>query len=248
MILQVDNITKQFGGLTAVKSVSFDLSEGEILGLLGPNGAGKTTLFNCINGVYPPTMGRVIFRGKDITGVRPYQAARLGLARTHQIVRPLNELSVLDNVVVGACYGREGLSLRAAQYVADEVLALVGLHERRNQLAGSLNVAQKKRLEMARALASRPYLLLLDEVLAGLNTTEVTSMLETIRQIRDQGVTIIMIEHIMHAIMNLSHRILVLNYGELIAQGPPEAVAQNPTVIEAYLGNPEMAERLLEEA
>ena len=248
MILQVDNITKQFGGLTAVKSVSFDLSEGEILGLLGPNGAGKTTLFNCINGVYPPTMGRVIFRGKDITGVRPYQAARLGLARTHQIVRPLNELSVLDNVVVGACYGREGLSLRAARSVADEVLALVGLHERRNQLAGSLNVAQKKRLEMARALASRPYLLLLDEVLAGLNTTEVTSMLETIRQIRDQGVTIIMIEHIMHAIMNLSHRILVLNYGELIAQGPPEAVAQNPTVIEAYLGNPEMAERLLEEA
>lgn len=247
MILQVDNVTKQFGGLTAVKSVSFDLSEGEILGLLGPNGAGKTTLFNCINGVYPPTMGRVVFRGQDITGVRPYQAARLGLARTHQIVRPLNELSVLDNAVVGACYGREGLSLRAARAAADEVLTLVGLHARRNQLASSLNVAQKKRLEMARALASRPYLLLLDEVLAGLNTAEVTGMLETIRQIRNQGVTIIMIEHIMHAIMNLSHRILVLNYGELIAQGPPEVVAQDPTVIEAYLGNPEMAERLLEE-
>lgn len=247
MILQVDNVTKQFGGLTAVKSVSFDLPEGEILGLLGPNGAGKTTLFNCINGVYPPTMGRVVFRGQDITGVRPYQAARLGLARTHQIVRPLNELSVLDNVIVGACYGREGLSLRAARAAADEVLTLVGLHERCNQLANSLNVAQKKRLEMARALASRPYLLLLDEVLAGLNTAEVTGMLETIRQIRNQGVTIIMIEHIMHAIMNLSHRILVLNYGELIAQGPPEVVAQDPTVIEAYLGNPEMAERLLEE-
>jgi branched-chain amino acid transport system ATP-binding protein len=248
MILQVDNVTKQFGGLTAVKSVSFDLPEGEILGLLGPNGAGKTTLFNCINGVYPPTRGRVIFRGQEITGFRPYQAARLGMARTHQIVRPLNELSVRDNVVVGACYGREGLGLGAAQRVADEVLALVGLYERRDQLAGSLNVAQKKRLEMARALASRPYLLLLDEVLAGLNTTEVTGMLETIRQIRHQGVTIIMIEHIMHAIMNLSHRILVLNYGELIAQGPPAVVAQNPTVIEAYLGNPEMAEQLLEEA
>jgi branched-chain amino acid transport system ATP-binding protein len=248
MILQVDNVTKQFGGLTAVKSVSFDLPEGEILGLLGPNGAGKTTLFNCINGVYPPTRGRVIFRGQEITGFRPYQAARLGMARTHQIVRPLNELSVRDNVVVGACYGREGLGLGAAQRVADEVLALVGLYERRDQLAGSLNVAQKKRLEMARALASRPYLLLLDEVLAGLNTTEVTGMLETIRQIRHQGVTIIMIEHIMHAIMNLSHCILVLNYGELIAQGPPAVVAQNPTVIEAYLGNPEMAEQLLEEA
>lgn len=248
MILQVDNVTKQFGGLTAVKSVSFDLPEGEILGLLGPNGAGKTTLFNCINGVYPPTRGRVIFRGQEITGFRPYQAARLGMARTHQIVRPLNELSVRDNVVVGACYGREGLGLGAAQRVADEVLALVGLYERRDQLAGSLNVAQKKRLEMARALSSRPYLLLLDEVLAGLNTTEVTGMLETIRQIRHQGVTIIMIEHIMHAIMNLSHRILVLNYGELIAQGPPAVVAQNPTVIEAYLGNPEMAEQLLEEA
>ncbi len=247
MILQVNNVTKQFGGLTAVKNVTFDLPPGQILGLIGPNGAGKTTLFNCINGVYTPTRGKVSFRGEDITGAPTYRAARLGLARTHQIVRPLNELTVRENVIVGACYGREGLGLAKAEHVADEVLAFVGLAARANLLAGSLNVAQKKRLEMARALAARPYLLLLDEVLAGLNTAEVSGMIATIRQIREQGVTIIMIEHIMHAVMNLSDRIIVLNYGEMIAAGTPEQVSQNPQVIEAYLGDPELAARLLEE-
>ena len=174
--LRVQGVSKHFGGLRALQQVSFDLPERQILGLIGPNGAGKTTLFNAINGVYPPEEGRIVFRGKDITGWTPYNVARLGLARTHQIVRPLNDLTVLENAMVGACFGHERQPLRQAQEIADEVLAFVGLAERRDVLAASLNVAQKKRLELARALAARPHLLLLDEVLAGLNPTEITEM------------------------------------------------------------------------
>ncbi|MFN3741879.1 MAG: ABC transporter ATP-binding protein [Anaerolineales bacterium] len=247
ILLSVQGVTKRFGGLQALTRVTFDLPEGQILGLIGPNGAGKTTLFNVINGVYTPEQGRVIFRGEDITGRKPYEVARRGLARTHQIVRPLNQLTVRENVTVGACFGRENLPLHSAAEVADEILELVGLKERAQQLAGSLNVAQKKRLEMARALASHPYLLLLDEVLAGLNPSEVEAMLETIRKIRDQGITIIMIEHLMHAIMKISERIIVLDYGEQIAEGTPEEISHNPRVIEAYLGDPNLARRLLEE-
>ncbi|HEY5670329.1 MAG TPA: ATP-binding cassette domain-containing protein, partial [Anaerolineales bacterium] len=162
MILQVEGVSKRFGGLQALIRVTFDLPDGQILGLIGPNGAGKTTLFNVINGVYPPNEGRVTFRGTDVTGMKPYQLAHLGLARSHQIVLPLNELSVRENVMVGACFGREKQSLGGAGKTAEEILDFVGLADRAEQLAGSLNIAQKKRLEMARALASRPHLLLLD--------------------------------------------------------------------------------------
>ena len=247
MILQVQDLTKRFGGLQALSDVTFDLSEGEILGLIGPNGAGKTTLFNVINGVYAPERGRVIFRGEEITGLPSYEVARRGLARTHQVVRPLNDLSVRENVMVGACYGREKLSLKEARRQADEALTQVGLIDRAGQPAGSLNVAQKKRLEMARALAAKPYLILLDEVLAGLNPSEIAAMMATVRAIRDQGITILMIEHVMQAIMAISDRILVLDYGILIAAGLPEEVANNPLVIEAYLGDPKMTAQLLAE-
>ncbi len=247
ILLSLRGVSKRFGGLQALSNVTFDLPEGQILGLIGPNGAGKTTLFNAINGVYPPESGRVIFRDKDVTGSKPYHLARMGMARTHQIVRPLNELSVRQNAMVGACFGHENQDLGSAAKIADEVLEFVGLSARTDQLAGSLNVAQKKRLELARALAARPYLLLLDEVLAGLNHSEIDSMVQTVLKIREQGVTIIMIEHVMKAVMNVSDRIIVLDYGQQIAEGNPETVAKNEKVIEAYLGDPKLAERLLEE-
>jgi len=247
ILLQVQGVTKRFGGLQALSHVTFDLPEGQILGLIGPNGAGKTTLFNTVNGVYKPEEGRIVFRGQDVTGKKPYHLAGMGMARTHQIVRPLNELTVRENVMAGACFGHEDQSLGNAAAIAEDVLAFVGLAVRADQLASSLNVAQKKRLEMARALAAHPYLLLLDEVLAGLNPSEIDGMVQTVLKIREQGVTILMIEHVMKAVMNVSDRIMVLDYGEQIAEGSPQEVVNNPRVIEAYLGDPKLAERLMEE-
>ena len=247
ILLSLQGVSKRFGGLQALSNVTFDLPRGQILGLIGPNGAGKTTLFNVINGVYHPDGGRIVFRDQDVTRYRPSQLAKMGMARTHQIVRPLNELSVRENVMVGACFGHESQNLSNAAMIADEVLEFVGLAIRADQLAGSLNVAQKKRLEMARALAAHPYLLLLDEVLAGLNPSEIDNMIQTVLKIREQGITIIMIEHLMKAVMNVSDRIVVLDYGVQIADGNPEAIANDTQVIEAYLGDPRLAERLLEE-
>ncbi len=247
ILLQVQGVTKRFGGLQALTQVTFDLPKGQILGLIGPNGAGKTTLFNTINGVYHPEEGRILFQGKDVTNKMPYHLAKMGMARTHQIVRPLNELTVRENVMVGACFGHENQSLGKAEKIADEVLGFVGLSVRADQLAGSLNVAQKKRLEMARALASHPHLRLLDEVLAGLNPSEIDGMIQMVLDIRAQGITIIMIEHLMKAVMNVSDRILVLDYGEQIAEGSPNEIANHPKVIEAYLGDPKLAEQLMED-
>lgn len=247
ILLSLQGVSKRFGGLQALQDVTFDLPQGQILGLIGPNGAGKTTLFNAINGVYPPESGRIVFRDRDVTRLKPYHLAKMGMARTHQIVRPLNELSVRENVMVGACFGHENQDLGSAARIADEVLEFVGLGSRADQLASSLNVAQKKRLEMARALAARPYLLLLDEVLAGLNHAEIDNMVQTVLKIREQGITIIMIEHVMKAMMNVSDRIVVLDYGQQIAEGSPEAITNDPKVVEAYLGDPRLAERLLEE-
>jgi branched-chain amino acid transport system ATP-binding protein len=239
-LLEVTGLSKHFGGLQAVSDLSFTVDEGEIVALIGPNGAGKSTVFNLINGVYRPDSGRVVFGGVDLTGAPPYEVARHGLARAHQIVQPLADLSVLDNCLVGACFGRADLSLAEGRAVVREVAELIGLADWLALPAGQLTTAGKKRLELARALCSQPRLLLLDEVLAGLNLTDIAHMVETIRGIRARGVTILMTEHVMTAIMRLSDRIVVLNTGRKLAEGRPQEIANDPAVIEAYLGDPKL--------
>jgi len=233
-ILKCDGVTKRFGGLVAVDNVSISVKKGEFVGLIGPNGAGKTTLFNCISGYYKPDKGRIYFKGIDVTGKPPYVLAKLGMGRTFQIVKPLPRLTVLENVIISVLLKTE--DIEDAYKKAVDMLDYVGLRDKMLLPARSLNVAEKKRLELARALALDPELLLLDEVVAGLNPTETDNMLNLLRDIHKKGHTIIMVEHVMRAVMNVSERIIVLHHGKVIAKGTPSEVANNPQVIEVYLG------------
>jgi branched-chain amino acid transport system ATP-binding protein len=235
LLLEVSKISKRFGGLQAVRDLSLVMTRGEVLGLIGPNGAGKTTAFNLLSGFLAPDTGVVRFGGQALTGLKPHAICRLGLARTFQIVRPFPHLSVLDNVRVGALARRPRMAEARAK--ARAVIEQVGLGAKADQTAAKLTLADRKRLELARALATEPALLLLDEVMAGLNPTETTAIVGLIRHINESGVSILLIEHNMRAVMTLSHRIAVLNFGEKIVEGEPAAVANHPRVIEAYLGD-----------
>lgn len=237
-ILEGKGLAKSFGGLMAIRQIDFYLEEGEIVGLIGPNGAGKTTLFNVVSGVYPPDRGELFFNGTPISSLKPYQICRLGIGRTFQIVRPFLKMTCLENILISLIGRAErGKNLVEKKKEAREYLEFVGLRNRENSLAKDLTLIEKKRLEMARALATKPRLLLLDEVLAGLNPSEILQALELIHVIRSQmKVTIFWIEHVMGAIMKASDRIIVLDQGEKIKEGKPEEIVSDPRVIEAYLG------------
>jgi branched-chain amino acid transport system ATP-binding protein len=233
-LLEVERVAKGFGGVRAVHDVSFTLDEGELIGVMGPNGSGKTTLFNLIAGALRPDGGRIRLRGHDIAGLPPHRVCARGIARTFQLVRPFAGLTALENVLVGRLYGRGGATGAVAE--AERLLALVGLEGRAQLPATQLTLIDRKRLELARALATAPQLLLLDEFMAGLNPVETAAAMALIRRLQADGLTVLMVEHIVWALMDLSRRIVVLSAGEKIAEGPPEAVAADPAVVAAYLG------------
>lgn len=238
-ILRASNVSKSFGGIHAVRSVDFELRQGEILGLIGPNGAGKSTLFNVLAGVYKPNTGTVHFKETEIGGMKPHTICNLGVARTFQIVKPFSTLTVMENVMVGAWFGKDKNFWRRQDYSqrALECLDFVGMSDKKDFLLENMNLGAIKRVELARALATKPEVLLLDEVIAGLNAVETEEMMSLIQRIRQElKMSVLMIEHIMKAIMGISDRVIVLYHGELIAEGHPGEIVQNPTVIEAYLG------------
>jgi len=233
-ILEIKNLSKAFGGLLAVNDVSFNVDEGEIVGLIGPNGSGKTTTFNCINQFFPVTSGDILFKGKSIIGLKTHQICHLGIGRTFQVVKPLARMTVLENVTASA-FCRVN-TIKEAKNEALRVLEFCNLADQSNKLAKSLPIAGRKRLEIARSLATKPELLLLDETAAGLNPGELDEAIDLIKKIRDNGISILIVEHIMKVIMTISDRIHAINFGQTIAEGAPEEVANNPAVIEAYLG------------
>jgi branched-chain amino acid transport system ATP-binding protein len=233
-ILEIQHVSKFFGGLAANSDVSFEVPEGKIMGLIGPNGAGKTTLFNCITGYYAPSKGNVVFNGRRMNGLKPDKVCSLGLVRTWQKVRPLTNLPVLDNVMIGALCRTS--SVKRAREIAREQLKVVRLDHKASVLAGALPIGERKRLEVARVLATNPRLLLLDEVMGGLNPAESEEIIQLILDVRRRGITQVVIEHDMKSIMRMSDRIVVLNSGEKLAEGSPKEIVENPEVIAAYLG------------
>jgi branched-chain amino acid transport system ATP-binding protein len=233
-LLEIRGVSKHFGGLAALTEVSYEVNKGEILGLIGPNGAGKTTLFNVVNGFYPPTHGEVFFKGVNVSRMKPHRICGLGMARTFQVVKPLQRMTTLDNVIASAFLRAK--SKAEAKEMALEHLQFTGLHEDRNVVSKGLPLGKRKKLEITRALATQPEMLLLDESFAGLNPSEQNELIEIIRKVRERGITIMVIEHHMKVIMSISDRIVVLNYGEKIAEGSPKEIGSNPLVIEAYLG------------
>jgi branched-chain amino acid transport system ATP-binding protein len=240
-LLEVQELTKRFGGLVANDRIDLRVNEGEIVGLIGPNGAGKTTLFNCIAGFYPPSGGTIRFKGEDITGLPANEVCLLGIARTFQLVRIFKDMTVMDNVMVGA-FNRTGLAARAKKKTM-EVLDFCGLSPKKSMVAGGLTIADKKRLEFAKALATEPALLMLDEAMAGLNQTETVEAIELVKKVRQSGITVLLVEHVMEVVMPISNRVVVLDYGKKIAEDAPEKVINDEEVIKAYLGDKYHASR-----
>lgn len=232
--LEVQGITKKFGGLVANEDITFSVADGEILSIIGPNGAGKSTLFNCLTGFYKPDAGKVVFRGNNITGASAHAVCKMGIARTFQIVQVISDMTVLENVMTGAFL--RTYNNRQVREKAGEILRFVGLYEKRDYLGTDITIADKKRLEVAMALGTEPTLLMLDEAMAGLTKVELREMIALLRKVRESGTTLIIVEHVMEAVMELSDRVVVINSGRNIVEGAPKEVVRNPEVIQAYLG------------
>jgi len=237
LILEVRNLLKAFGGLVAIQKLDLEVQDGETIGLIGPNGSGKTTLFNLISGALRPEHGTIRFKGKDITGLKPHKICQVGIARTFQLTKPFAGMTALQNVMIGRMYGGDpDQNIKEAEEECNGILEFVGLRGKSLSVAATLGVVERKRMEIARALATKPELLLLDEVMSGLTPTEMEEALELVKTISNSGITLIIVEHVMKAILDISSRLVVLNYGEKIAEGAPQEVVNNEKVIEAYLG------------